>query len=325
MLTLSVASLTSVAIFVVVVYSCWRMGLFSTLVMLFVIVMSAATATALLVPVSNLLTVAGMGWYTQPICFMSVFLLSMVILQTGSNYLFPPRLAMPKAMHRGGAAVLGLVNAYLLTGALMIGFCLFPGTGGPPDKVIFPSRVIGADVFFTDAMKWMSRQAGSVTFPADDFLDSARREKYRDSVKQRSDTDIEIENSECFINLHRLGSLIDKYVGANARYPRDLQDLFDYLPSRRTEKQREKMLRCPVTGFRYVLFPLDDYRLVKGDSRYVLIYDRVPGKYGPAFGHLKKGHGQRPALFADGRVRWVPTGELDALIQAQKNVLEKAK
>ena len=325
MLTLSVASLTSVAVFVVVVYASYRMGLFSALVILFVIVLSASAAVTLLVPLSNVLKLAGMGWYTQPLCFMGTFLVSLVVLQTGASYLYPPRLEMPKAVHVGGGVVLGVVNAYLLTGVLMTGFMLFPGTGESPDKVVFPSRTIGADVVFVNAMQWMSRQTGSVTFPADDFLDKARREKYRDSVKERNDVDVETENSECFIRLHRLGSLLEKHVETNGRYPRDLQDFYDYLPPRRTEKQREEMLRCPVTGFRYVLFPVDDYRLVKGDSRYVLMYDASCGQYGPAFGHLGKGANQRPALFADGRVRWVPTGELDGLIQAQKNVLEKAK
>ena len=323
MLTLSVASLTSVAIFIIVVYSSFRNGLFSTLVTLWVIVLSGMGATAFFVPLSRTLMFVGMGWYNQPLCFMVLFVLGLVVLQTTANYLFPPRVELPKSVDLGGGAVLGLVNAYFMTGFLMTAFCLFPGAGQPPDKVIFLNRRLGAEVFFVNAMKCVSRHAGSVRFPADEFLDKARKEKYRDSVKQRTDIDIETENSECFIRLDRLGNVLEKFIEVTGNYPKKLQDLYEYLPMRRNPKLREEMLRCPVTGFRYILFPVDDYQLVKGDKRYVLIYGAAPGKYGPQYGHLSKGEGKRGTLFADGDVRWVSYGDLNALLQAQINVLKQ--
>ncbi|KPK99888.1 MAG: hypothetical protein AMK75_06205 [Planctomycetes bacterium SM23_65] len=323
MLTVSVASLTSLAIFIIVVYSSFRNGLFSTLVTLFVIVLSGMSATAFFVPLSRMLLFVGRGWYNQPLCFMVVFVLGLVVLQTMANYLLPPRVQLPKAVDLGGGAALGLVNGYFMTGFLMTAFCLFPGTGEPSDKVIFLNRRFGADVFFVKAMKCVNRHAGSVGFPADEFLDKARKEKYRDSVKQRSDLDIETENSECFIRLDRLGNVLEEFIQTTGNYPKKLDDLYEYLPKRRDPKQREEMLRCPVTGFRYVLFPVDDYQLVKGDQRYVLIYDAAPGKYGPEYGHLGKGEGKRATLFADGHVRWVSHGDLNALLQAQRNVLKQ--
>lgn len=322
MLTLSVASLTSLAIFIIVVYSSFRNGLFSTLVTLFIIVFSGMLAMAFFVPLSKALMIVGRSWYNQPLCFMVLFVLGLVVLQTAANYLFPPRLQLPKSVDTVGGAILGLVNGYFLTGFLMTAFCLFPGTGEPPDKVIFLNRRAGADVFFVSTMRLINRQAGSVRFPANDFLDKARKEKYRDSVKERSNMMIEMENSNCFSRLFRLGNVLDKYVGATGSYPKDLQELYDYLPMRKNPKLREEMLRCPVTGFRYILFPVDDYELVKGDNRYVLIYDAAPGKYGPDYGHLGKGEGKRPTLFADRRVKWVSYGDLNALIQAQRNVLK---
>jgi hypothetical protein len=323
--SLSVASIVSVVIFLIVAYSCHRNGLFSTLATLFIMVFSATAAVTLLVPLSRIPLLAQMGWYTQPICFMGTFLLSLVILQTLANYLYPPRLVLPRLVDVVGGSVLGLLNAYFLMGFLMVGFGLFPGTGEKEDKVVF----LNADVFFAKSMALISRQTGSVALDADEFLRNIRKEKYDYRVREEKydplrrewrARDFADENGECFIRLQRLGTAIQDYAKANdGRYPQKLEDLVEYLPGQKTKEAIEKMLNCPVTDFPYRLFPVKSYREVEGDKNYVIMYDAVGGEAG----HLGKGLGKRPVLFADRHVDWVLEGDLKALLQAQKNVKKK--
>jgi len=312
---LSWASITSVAIFLVVAYSSYRTGLFSTLATLFMIVLSATVATTLFVPLSRIPLLARMGWYTPPICLMGTFLICLVAMQTVANYLYPPRLEFPKGVHRAGGAVLGLLNAYFLTGFLMVCFALFPGSGGPEDKVVF----LKADLFFAKSMGWISRRAGSVAFNAEEFLEKAKKEKWQYSVRQREYSQIEDENRECFVRLDRLGRFLREYVkDHDGRYPDALDDLADYLPPRWDKEKREKELKCPVTGYRYRLFPVRNYEVVKDDKEYVLIYDALGGP----LGHLGKGEGKRPVLFADGHVRWIKEEILKGLLAAQRKAME---
>lgn len=324
-MSLSVASIVSVVIFLIVAFSCHRNGLYSTLVTLFTMVLSATAAVTLLVPLSRIPLFARMGWYTPPICFLGTFLLGLVILQTLANYLYPPRLVLPKLVDVVGGSVLGLLNAYFLTGFLMVGFGLFPGTGDAEDKVIF----LKADVFFAESMALISRETGSTVLDADEFLRNVRKEKYDYRVlKEKYDPvrrewrarDFDDENTECFIGIERLGRAIRDYAKANdGRYPQKLEDVVDYLPGQKKEEKIEEMLSCPLTRYHYRLFPVTNYRDVEGDKNYVLMYDAVGGEAG----HLGKGLGKRAVLFADGHVDWVSEDRLRALLQAQQNAMKK--
>jgi prepilin-type processing-associated H-X9-DG protein len=249
---------------------------------------------------------------------MGSFLVSVVIMQTVANYLYPPRLALPRGLDAAGGAILGLVNACFLTGFLMVVLGLFPGTGGPDEKVVF----LNADVFFARSMEWINCQAGSATFRADEFLKNVRKEKYEFTVHPRSDLEVRDENGECFMRLERLGRVLEEYVKKNnGRYPDTLDELKDYIPGRLSDEKREEMLRCPVTKFRYKLFRPRDYEAIKGDKLYVLLYDAVGGETG----HLGNGLGKRPAFFADGHVRWVTEADLAVYLKAQQEALKKTE
>jgi len=228
---------------------------------------------------------------------------------------------LPKAVDSVGGAVVGLMNAYFLTGFLMVGFALFPGTGDAKDKVIF----LGADVFFARVMEGMSRRAGSAEFNARKFLEDVRKEKYLNSARERGEVEKAEENRKCFHNLERLGRALQEYVVENdGLYPRSIRDLKGYLPKRLKDKAREATLRCAATQLPYRLFQVNDYRSVEGDGRFVLIYEvKYWTAEGADLGHRGKGEGKRPTLFADGRVRWVSDGDLKALLKAQKKVMSE--
>ena len=315
---LSVAGIISVAVFIVVAYSCYRNGLFSALVTLFVMVISGTTATALMIPLSKIPLFGAIEWYTPPICFLGTFLLSLVILQTLANFLYPPRLTVPKSVDVMGGAALGLLNAYFLTGVLMTGLGLFPGTGETEDKVVF----LRADAFFAHSMALLSGHTGSAPFNADEFLHNVRKEKYRYQVRDRDEMEKDMENTDCAIRIQLLGNALKKFIKANGgKYPEALEDLGQYLEIQgpRTEKAIQEKLVCPLTGFQYHLFPVRDYREAEGDRNFILLWDAVGGDAG----HLGNQTGKRPAFFVDGVVRWVSEGDLRALLTAQKNARRK--
>lgn len=321
---LSVAGPVSVVIFLIVAYSSWRNGLYSTVVTLFIVVLSVSAAFLCLGPMPRMMGVSRMGWYAPPVCFLGVFLLSLVVLQTLANYLLPPRVTLPKTADSVGGAAVGVVNAYFLTGFLMIGFALIPGTGGAEDKVAF----LGADTFVAHTMSWMSRMTGSTTLDADEFLRLARQEKYDYVVRERDDSEVDRENAVCFANLYRLGQALKAYTAANGNaYPDKLDELLDYIPGRsKNERMIEEMLTCPATKIPYRLFPVRNYAQVAGDRRYVLIYDAVGGSLPPpredqCVGHQGRGLWKRPVLFGDLKVDWISEPDFRALLKVQRETL----
>jgi hypothetical protein len=224
---------------------------------------------------------------------------------------------MPRPVDVVGGTVLGLANAYILTGFLMLGFALFPGLGEASDKVIF----LNADTFVAKSMEWMSARAGSVEFNADKFLEEARKEKYVYRVRERNDDEILQENGDCLRNLDRLGQALKKCIEVEGGYPESLKNIARYIPGaqRLSSEQVRAMTVCPATKLPYRLFPVQNFREIDGDEKYVLMYDAVEGEVG----HLGYGKGQRPVLFANFKVNWTSDARLKALLEAQKNVLKK--
>jgi len=320
---LSVAGIVSVVIFLIVGFSCYRNGLFSTLVTLFIVVLSSAAAMLCLGPMPRMMFVSRLGWYAPPLCFFGVFLLGLVILQTIANYLFPPKLTLPKLVDVLGGSILGLVTALFTTGVLMVAFALFPGTGEPEDKVVF----LKADAFFVRSMSWLSRWTGSTRLDDDEFLRRVRREKYDYHVRERTEIEIDQENQECFRRLNTLGVALKRYLtDMNGVYPESIDDLYKYVPGRTTDKLWAELTVCPATKMAYRLFPVRNFKAIDGDKNYVLIYDSVGGYLPPPHdadwvGHRGLGEGKRPALTADApafRVRWIPETDLRGLLDAQR-------
>ncbi|HUV38429.1 MAG TPA: CvpA family protein [Planctomycetota bacterium] len=326
-MSLSVASLVSVVIFVIIAYSSYRNGLYSTLVMLFVIVLGSMIAVSVLVPLWNTALLGRMGWNAPPVIFLSVFLISVGVLQTVANYLYPPRLVLPKAVDVGGGTVLGLVNAYFLTGVLMTGFSMFPGTGERHNKVVF----LGADVFFARTIAWVSRHAGSAPFDADTFLAETKKEKYQYSlnpkIKEREQERLE---GECGIRLHKLNQLLREYVDQTGQYPRVVEDLLTVATGKMTPKRAREMITCPATDWRYRIFPgaaspytftVADFKAIDGRSEFILIYDAIGGEAG----HQGNNKGRRAVLRANGRTDWPSEEEFLEQLQAQYNRLQEQK
>jgi hypothetical protein len=307
---LSIAGVVSVVIFIAVAYSCARNGLFSTLTMLFVLVLSGAAAMMCLGPLPRLMVIDRMGSFAPAVCFMVVFLVSLVVLQTLANYLLPPKVTLPKIADIGGGAALGLVAALFTTGALMTGYALFPGTGEAGDKVV----IFGADAFYVRSMSLMSGAVGSSKLDAADFLRRARQEKYVINVRERTSTDFEDENIECGRNLWQLGIALKAYTAATRdNYPASLSELAEYVPGHLTDAQRQAFLVCPLTKRPYTLFPVKNWAEVKDDPRYVVIFDTVGG---PA-GHRGIGDGKRMVLYANGKNAWVSDNLLSKILADQ--------
>jgi hypothetical protein len=184
-------------------------------------------------------------------------------------------------------------------------------------------------------MALISRHTGSVPLNADEFLHNVRKEKYDWQVmKERYDPlrgewrarDFDDENRECATRIWRIGNALQKFLKASGgKYPETLRDLSDYLEIQgpRTDEAIAESLICPVTHFRYNLFPVRNYKDVEGDANFVLLWDAVGGEAG----HLGRQEGHRPALFAANKegenVRWPTEGELRALLAAQKNAMRK--
>jgi hypothetical protein len=272
-----------------------------------------------------------MGWYAPPICYLGIFLLSFVILQTLANFLYPPRVTFPKTVDSAGGAAVGVVNALFVTGALMVGLALFPGAGEADEKVAF----LGADEFFVRSMAWMSARTGSVPLDADAFLARAKREKYDYRPKERTDEEVYDENYKCAQRLTLLGQALQSYVGNNGKYPDNVDQLVPkdeptrYLPRLPATVKPEDVKVCPATRRPYRVFPVPDpsiFEKLSETDRFILLFDAISGPYG----HLKERSesvdnrymDKRPVCMKNGRVEWITEEKFRGLYQGQ---LEAAK
>jgi len=308
---LSTAGILSVAVFILVGYACVRNGFFSAVVMLFVTVLSAMTAMALLVPLWHIPLFGHMGWYAPPILFTATFLVSVGIMQTVANYLLPPRLVLPKSVDVGGGAVLGLLMAYFMTGVLTTAFAMFPGTGAEHDKVVF----LNADGFFAHTMAWASRRSGAVALDAERFLAGIRKEKYQYSLKEMKDDDVRNEWDTCMRRLGQLSRLLREYMAEKGAYPQKLEDVLQYAPRKMTPEREWEMTTCPATHWRYRLFPVEDFSEHDGDRDFILIYDAIGGDAG----HGGRQAGKRVVVTANEKndVVWIKEETFRVQIQRQ--------
>lgn len=330
------AGVASIVIFLVVAFSSYRNGLYSTVVVLFVAVLSGAAALMCLGPLPGMMVVSEMGGYAPPICYLGIFLLSFLILQTLASFLYPPRLTFPKAVDAGGGAAVGLVNALFVTGALMVGFALFPGTGDADQKVAF----LRADEFFVRTMAIMGARTGSVpidTDPEKGFLARAKREKYDYRPKERTDEEVYDENYKCAQRLTWLGQALQSYVDNNRKYPDDIDQLVPkdeptrYLPRLPATVKPEDVKVCPATRRPYRVFPVPDpsiFEKLSETDRFILLFDAISGPYG----HLKERSefsderymGKRSVYLKNGRVEWVVDGNFRGLYQGQLDAAKAA-
>ena len=327
-MSFSVANVVSVVVFLVIAYASWRNGLYSTVVTLFIVVLSGAAALMCLGPMPRMLGVEQMGWYAPPVCFFGTFLLSVVILQTLANFLYAPRVTLPKGVDAGGAAVLGLVNAWFVTGVLMVGFALMPGTGGADSKVVFPP-FLPADEFFVRSMALMSARTGSVPLDADAFLERARAEKFHNTVLERTDEEIYEENYVCGQRLSLLGEALvgskrtTGYVEKKGEYPKQLEQLRDYMPPLPGKMTFEEVCKCPATHMPYQLFPIPaGSESIVDDTfnPFILIYDPVGGEYG----HKGGGYEGKRSVFTRKGVLWLTEKKFGELYQGQRAAVQDA-
>ncbi len=307
----SASSIISLVAFLIVAFSCYRNGLFSSVVMLFVVLLSAASALMCIGPMPRMMGVDQLDWYAPPIVFLGIFILSFVILQTLANFLLPPKMNLSKSVDKLGGAAVGLVVAFFFTGVLMTGYDLFPGTGKAEDKVCF----LNADECLVRTMAWMSARSGSVSLDADKFLRMAKQKKETWRLKERKDTDFDTENNTCYNVLRQLGQTLRRYTEANGgSWPTSLDNITAYLPSHTTAAEVEAMTECPLTKMRYVLFPVKNFKDIENDPLYVLAYDCVSGDAG----HLGSDQGKRSVLFADWHAEWVDESKFQGLLKAQR-------
>ena len=316
---LTVAGIASVIIFLVVAVSCCRNGLYSTIVMTFIGLLSAFLAVSLFVPMARVpLFEKVLSWYAPGICCLGTFVLALVIMQTVANYLLPPRIELPKWLDRIGGTALGLVLALFLTGFLTSGLMMLPGTGGPGDKVVF----LEADRFFARSMAWLSGWAGSKPLDAREFLAKLKAERVMFIPRDRGDIESRNENADATRRLSGLWTAIRRYAADNGgAFPQKIEDLTDYLPRslQKTSRGVAKGLIDPVTGLTYRVFPfktLDDARTGAGDT--IVAWTRgVAGKDRDRFMYLGNNVGKRPVLYATGEVSWETHESVREVLRAQ--------
>jgi len=330
---LTVAGISSIVIFIVVGVSCYNNGLYSTIVMMFAVLLSASLALSLFVPMARVpVFVKVLGWYGPGLCYLVTFLLTLTILQTVANYLLPPRIELSKAVDRIGGAALGLLLALFMTGCLMVGLMMMPGTGGPADKTV----LLDSDRFFVKSMAWLSGWPGLKSLDAEGFMEGLKRRRVMLTPKVREgEIDVDLQNAQATERLAELWDAIRSYANAHGgEFPQRPTDLTEYLP-RSLQKEEEgvpKGLRDPVTGLEYRLFPFKMLTDARTGVDIVAWTRGVGGPNGDDFMYLGNNVGKRPVLFASGpdsdarhaQVKWLAHQDVrKALREQAKRVSEE--
>jgi hypothetical protein len=120
-------------------------GFFSGIINAFCAIASAAIAFGFYEAVNDLVTksFALDPGYTEPICFVALFLISVVALRTLADNYIRGNVKLPAALDFAGAAVCGFINAQIFVGVLVLGVQMLP-LGG---------RVLGYSAWVRDEYK----------------------------------------------------------------------------------------------------------------------------------------------------------------------------
>lgn len=252
-----IPTLVSVVIFLVLLYSGYLNGLFSSVATLFMLLICISIAMGFYVPLSSPDLMQNMGPYAAPICLLGLFLVSFFLLQAIVNVVTPPDVKLGKWVNKLGGLGVAALNAYLATGFIMTAFFLFPWTGVSADRYPVMLRADRAFVQMFGRLNYtMNYMTGGSLFPANTFWeDLATREADR----------LCYSNLESFID--PLSAYYDN-LGSSRATEKDIHDLL-------VKKVGEDSLKCPANGEPYVILAL---RTIPYDlkDRAVEVYDARP-------------------------------------------------
>jgi hypothetical protein len=103
-------------------------GFFSGIINAFCVIASAAIAFGFYEAVNDLVTksFALHPGYTEPICLIALFIVSIVVLRTLADNYIRGNVKLPPVVDWGGAGVCGFVNAQVFVGMLILGVQMLP-------------------------------------------------------------------------------------------------------------------------------------------------------------------------------------------------------
>lgn len=126
---MSVALIISIVVFLAIVYSGYRNGLFSSAATLFMLALAMVIAAEFYGPIAATPLCRNMGDYAESVCMFLLFVVGYFMLQVTANLFTPPTVHMRRSVNKLGGIGLSVVNATILSGFLGLVFCMMPWTG----------------------------------------------------------------------------------------------------------------------------------------------------------------------------------------------------
>jgi hypothetical protein len=126
---MSVALVTSVIIFLGIVYSGYLNGFMSSATTLLMLTVCMAVSVSYYGPLSSVPLWREMGGYAQPLAFIAVFLVSYFGLQLLVSVVAPSEPQISRAVDKMGGLAVSMVNGVLFTGFIGMFFYMLPWTG----------------------------------------------------------------------------------------------------------------------------------------------------------------------------------------------------
>lgn len=191
---MSAAFIISVVIFLVILYSGYLNGLFSSVTTLLLLTVGIAFSMSFYTRLAETRLCQPMGDYAEPVCLAVLFVLGYFALQIVANVFAPPMMHMKRIVNKVGGIGVNVGTAMLMTGFMGMLFYMTPWTGIHKGSGEF----IGAHLV-ARGFEQMTLVTGGVRFDADEFFKRLKKNEC-DRVCRRNLQNICIRLSDVYKN-----------------------------------------------------------------------------------------------------------------------------
>ena len=191
---MSAAFVISVVIFLVILYSGYLNGLFSSVTTLLLLTVGIAFSMSFYMRLAETRLCRPMGDYAEPVCLVVLFVLGYFALQIAANLFAPPVIHMKRIVNKLGGIGVSVLTAMLMTGFMGLLFYMTPWTGVNKGSGEFIGAPLVARGF--EHLTWTT---GGVRFNADEFFKRLEKNE-RDRICRRNLQNICIRLSDVYKN-----------------------------------------------------------------------------------------------------------------------------
>ena len=249
----------SIIVCLLILYSGYRNGLFSTAATLLMLTVSIAISIEAYAPIVRTGVLKGIGDYAEPVSLTALFVVALFMMQMIANIYAPPTVHMRRATNKFGGLGLSVVTAIITSGFLGLVVCMTPWTGLEQGQ-----RFIGMDAV-SNGIGHMTRCLGGKIFDNEGELKRLRRAE-NERICYRNLEDILVRLSDIYRAWDNFAPLTQQKLGNAVKKG----TLLPIDGAAEGTGVGENGMACPCSGKRYELKLIQNNEIPYGKSKAII-------------------------------------------------------